>query len=107
PFEAARSDAVWLCDVDITGPTVRYRIKQAVKTNGSSMQFTNGQLLSLSGPAVEAGVQYGDEAFIFLSRPAPSRPVSADFVLHLFDGVAEDNITREEIMQLVQKGQNR
>ncbi|MBA4148556.1 MAG: hypothetical protein H0X66_10620 [Verrucomicrobia bacterium] len=107
PSQAARSDAVWLCDIDVSGPTVRYKAKQAIKTNATSVQFTQGQIVPVSGPATEAGTQYGDEAFIFLARPTSTRPVSADFILIVHDGVAGEGMSREEVIKTIQETQNK
>jgi hypothetical protein len=99
--QAARSDAVWLCDVDKSGPVVRFKAKQPIKTNATSVQFTNGQLLPVRGPNIEAGRQYGDEAFIFLARPTSTRPASADFILIVDDGEIRDathRMSREEVI---------
>jgi hypothetical protein len=107
PAQAARSDAVWLCDVDASGPKVRYKAKQALKTSASSIQFTNGQVLPVTGPTIQPGTKFGDEAFIFLSRPASSRPVSADFVMHIYDGVATEGMSRDEVIRTIQEAETK
>ena len=101
-----RSDVIWLCDVDTASATVRFRAKQPLKTNGAIPQFTPGQLLSVSGPPVQPGHQYGDEALVFLSRSRGSR-LSADFILALHDGRTGDGTTRDAILKLIHDQQGR
>jgi len=94
-----------LCDIDVSGSTVRYKAKQPIKTNATSVQFTNGQILPVSGPAIEASTQYGNEAFIFLEGPTPTRPVSAGFILTVHDGVAGEGMSREEVIKVIKETQ--
>jgi hypothetical protein len=105
--QARQSDSVWLCDVDTTAGAVGYRSKQVVTTNVTGMQFAAGQLLPVSGPSIEPGTRYGDEALVFLSSRSGAPPVAANYILVFHDGKTGDGMSREAVIRLVQEEHRR
>jgi len=105
--EAKRSDAVWLCDVDTTGSAVRYRSKRILTMKVTAIQFAVGQILPVSGPAIQSGTRYGDEALVFLSARQGTSRVAANFILALHDARTRDGMSREAVIRLIQEGQKR
>ena len=89
-----------LCDIDTTGPSVRFRGKQLLKTDNAIPQFTPGQLLPPTGPSVQPGHRYGDEALVFFSRSRGSNLLD-NFVLIFHDGKTHDGATREAVLKLI------
>jgi len=105
PLEAARSDSVWLCDVDVSGARVRYKTKEPLKGNASSIPFLRGQILPVSGPPIEPGHKYGDEAIIFLAKPTPRRQVAADLAIIISNGVTGQGMSRDEVIRIIRETQ--
>ena len=99
--EAAHSVAVWLCDVDTNSPAVRYRAKQSLMTNVVTGGFISGQFVPVSGPAIQSGEQYGDEAVIFFSTQPSTSRVSAPLILALYNGEIPDGLSRDAVIKLV------
>jgi hypothetical protein len=91
---------VWLCDVETASGTVRYRAKQAIKTNPALTQFAPGQILPVNGPPVEPGHKYGDEALLFFSQGRNSR-LSANFILIVHHGRTGDGTPLGTIFQII------
>ena len=109
--QAAHSDSVVLCSVDVACSSVRFRVEQTIKTNDlAPSQFAEGQILPVSGPRIEQGTSYGDEAMVFLSsRPAGSG-VSANFILVLHNGKTgnkADSLSRDDLIKLVKETQKK
>jgi hypothetical protein len=105
--QAAHSDVVWLCDADTNGPAVRFRTKQSLMTNATIGKFTSGQFLPVSGPEVESGTRYGEEAVVFFSSHSATSRISTDFILLFHGGKTGDGTSRDAVIDLIQEEHGR
>ncbi len=107
---AARSEAVWLCDCDISdGTNIHYKAKQPIMTNATSPQITNGQILQsfpIPGPGTRLSGRWPTEVFVFLPRATSTPPAS----IAVRDGKAYDTVgitSRVEVIKLIQQMQRK
>jgi hypothetical protein len=62
------SSAVYLCDVDISGQRVRYKVREIVAMVPTYQNPVSvGQYMPDRGSIIETGIKYGDHAILFYS----------------------------------------
>jgi hypothetical protein len=110
PALVAQSEAVWLCEVDLSdGTNIFYKAKQPIVTNATSRQITNGQILQtfrLPGKDVlPPDARWPDEVFVFVSATSNSPVCLAVSRGRVLD--QRGTGSRAEVLKLIERTQQK